>query len=309
MAGHAPPPAKIDRQTTTPFLLRLFYKHNAFNRLDEFVPGTRLPPSLQIYTWQSCTLRELSTLLLTALPNLLEKPYPGTRIAFRLVYADLASAGRSGMGPRYISRELGSVVVGAGLPASSDEDEVMHEDGEADGENGDDAAKENGNSHTNGNGNRKSTPSTTINSTSEALSHLTGGEPDKTLQDARFVIGDYVCAAILPPLSDGSVQAAPPPPAPSGPSMRSDGYGPRGGNGYGGGGGRGGRGGGRFSFSDDRRGSGSGGVPHGEWRRGEAPPERERERDRGDYGGGSWRGGGGGGGYQGRGGGRGRGRW
>ncbi|KAI1173914.1 hypothetical protein F4777DRAFT_417053 [Nemania sp. FL0916] len=30
-------------------------------------------------------------------------------------------------------------------------------------------------------------------------------EPNKTLADARFVVGDYVACAILPPLSDGSV--------------------------------------------------------------------------------------------------------
>ncbi|CAI6336676.1 unnamed protein product [Periconia digitata] len=298
MAGHAPPPVKVDRHTTPPFLLRLFYKHNAFNRLDEFMPDTRLPASLQIYTWQSCTLRELSTLLLSALPNLLQKPYPGTRIAFRLVYPDLAGSQRSGMAGRYLSRELGSVVVGEGLIPEDDNDEgdantdtIMAEDDKTSKTNGD---------HTKS----TSTKRSGINSTTEALAHLTGGEPDKTLHDARFVIGDYICAAILPPLPDGSIQNVPPPPPPSGPS--------RGGGGYRDGGGayRGG-GGGRFSFSDDRRGGGGGGVPQGEWRRGEAPPERERDRDR-DFGGSGWRGGGGGGSYRGgggSGGGRGRGRW
>ncbi|KAF2247237.1 hypothetical protein BU26DRAFT_399191, partial [Trematosphaeria pertusa] len=51
--------------------------------------------------------------LLTALPNLLPKPYAGTRIAFRLVYGDMSAPNRPGMPGRYISRELGSVVVGA----------------------------------------------------------------------------------------------------------------------------------------------------------------------------------------------------
>ena len=32
-----------------------------------------------------------------------------------------------------------------------------------------------------------------------------GGEPEKTLQDARFVIGDYVSCAILPPMDNGGV--------------------------------------------------------------------------------------------------------
>ncbi|KAF2641798.1 hypothetical protein P280DRAFT_516823 [Massarina eburnea CBS 473.64] len=258
--------AKIDRQTTTPFLLRLFYKTSAFTPIADFDPSTRLPPSLQIYTWQSCSLRELSSLLLTALPNLLQKPYAGTRIAFRLVYGDMGGPQRPGVPGRFIGRDLGSVVVGAGTSGEEEEG---------------------------------------VNGVSEALKEL-DGEPDKTLGDAKFVIGDYVCAAIFPPLPDGSVQAAPAPlPTGStrgGPPLRDGpGFGGRGrdvngfgGRGeYGGHGGRGGRGGGRF---DDR----DGGVPHGEWRRGEAPPERERERDR-DLGG-PWRGSGGGRG-------RGRGRW
>ncbi|KAF2677690.1 hypothetical protein K458DRAFT_157706 [Lentithecium fluviatile CBS 122367] len=274
---------KIDRQTTTPFLLRLFYKQNAFHRLEDFDPTLRLPPHLQIYTWQSCTLRELSSLLLSALPNLLPKPYAGTRIAFRLVYGDLAGPNRPGMPGRFISRELGSVVVGA--RTQEDADEGMHVDTGEGASSRDDVA--------------------------EALKQL-DGEPEKTLGEAKFVIGDYIACAIFPPLADGTVQAAPPPlpTGPRGPPPRdafgggrrgdfANGFGGRGDFGYGRGGPRGGGGGGRY---DDRR--GSGGVPQGEWRRGEAPPDRERdyERER-EPSGGFWRGGGGGGR------GRGRGRW
>jgi histone deacetylase complex subunit SAP18 len=110
-----------------------------------------------------------------------------------------------------------------------------------------------------------------------------GGEPEKTLQDAKFVIGDYITCAILPALANGSV--APPPTrgafgrgggdfggsrmAPGGP--RENGFGFRG---------RGGpRGGGSFG-----QGIG-GGVPSGEWRRGERVPEGPSSRGRG-YGGG-----------------------
>lgn len=107
------------------------------------------------------------------------------------------------------------------------------------------------------------------------------GEPDKTLQDVRFVIGDYISCAIFPPLANGSV--APPPAA--GPVARSGGggrvMGEYGGgrgalagppieNGYGGFRGRGGpRGGGGYGggrLSD-------GGLPSGEWRRGERIPD------------------------------------
>ncbi len=106
-----------------------------------------------------------------------------------------------------------------------------------------------------------------------------GGEPEKTLQDAKFVIGDYVICAILPALANGAV--APPPMrgpfgrgggdfgasrmAPGGPRENGFGYrgrgGPRGGGGFG-------------------QGIGAG-VPSGEWRRGERVPEGPSGRGRG----------------------------
>lgn len=234
-------------------------------RLDEFDPTlSRLPQHLQIYTWQSCSLRELCKLLITALPAQLPQPYAGARIAFRLVYPDLQSASRSGGQGRYISRDVGSVIVGA---------RTRNDDVDMDDED---------------------------SSTVEEAFRQLDGDPDKTLGDAKFMVGDYVACAILPPLPDGGVPAAPPPlsgPGRGGPPPyggrggRENGFGGRGDFGYG----RGGRGGARF---DDRR--LSGGVPSGEWRRGEAPPEREPGVPRGGRGGGNsdgnWRG-------------RGRGRW
>ncbi|KAF2827841.1 hypothetical protein CC86DRAFT_200880 [Ophiobolus disseminans] len=264
-------PAKVDRQTTTPFLLRLCYKQGTFHRLDEFDSSLpRLPSHLQIYTWQSCTLRELCQLLLSAVPTQLPQPYAGARIAFRLVYPDIQGSNRPGAPGRFISRDVGSVIVGA---RTKNEDVDM-----GDGD------------------------SVTL---ADALRQL-DGDPDRTLADAKFVIGDYVACAILPPLPDGGVPAAPPPVSaplrgpPTGPygggRGRENGFGGRGDSSFGRGPGGGGRGGGRY---DDRR--LSGGVPSGEWRRGEAPPDREpgygRGRGRGGGGdGGDWRG-------------RGRGRW
>ncbi|EHK99120.1 hypothetical protein M7I_4952 [Glarea lozoyensis 74030] len=128
-----------------------------------------------------------------------------------------------------------------------------------------------------------------------------GGEPEKTLQDARFVIGDYVSCAILPPLENGSV--APPP---GGPPTRGFGgerrggmsgdFAPRGGfggpreNGFG------------FRGRGAPRGGGfgQGMVPSGEWRRGERVPEGPAGSGGGfrggrGYGGGYGRGGFGGG--------------
>lgn len=174
----SPPPSgkDIDRQKTTPFLLNFCYRSNAFHNLADFPlptpsnPRPPLPQHLQIYTWYSCTLKELAHLLTTALPHILPEPAIGTRLSFRLVYPDTSPAargvggrlgGEEGRG-RYTSKEMGSIVIHA--PDSS-----------------------NGNGHV------------------EADYELGGEDMDKTLADSRFVIGDYIDCAIFPPLSDGSV--------------------------------------------------------------------------------------------------------
>ncbi|CZT02047.1 related to nucleolar rRNA processing protein GAR1 [Rhynchosporium agropyri] len=245
--------AKIDRQTTTPFHLKLFYKNGSFNRLDEFSLNAELPPHVQIYTWQSCTLRELSHLLSSALPSLLPDPAIGTRLSYRLIFPDTRNTGPASGPGRYMTKDLGSVIIGEGGPG------ILPDDEEA-------AIVRRG-----------------------PMAGPLGGEPEKTLQDARFVIGDYICCAITPSPDNGG--AAPPPP--TGPSRsgfgpgrgdfgRGGGMGPRE-NGFGGGfRGRGGpRGGGGF---------GQGFVPNGEWRRGEQLPEGHG----GGGGGGRGRGSGGG---------------
>ncbi|GAB7341699.1 hypothetical protein MBLNU457_g0040t1 [Dothideomycetes sp. NU457] len=222
--------ARIDRQTTTPFLLRLYYRSNAFHSPHEF---TTVPPtpslqqsSLQIYTWPNATLSELTSLFTSALPDLLPSPAAGTRIGYRLLFPDTRSVtgpnGEEGRG-RWLSRELGSVVVG---------EAEMEEDG-------------------------------------LGLGRL-GGDAEKTLSEARFVIGDYVSAAIFPPLPGGGVAPLPGPPVERGGRGMGDGFG-RGGFGgrldsY-----RGGVRGGRNGFSERER--GFGGVPSGDWRRGERVPE------------------------------------
>lgn len=210
------------------------------------------------------TLRELTHMLLIACPNALPDPAVGTRIAFRLVFADARSATRPDAPGRFTSKELGSFVIGA--PKQGEGELVGQEEG----------------------GKAKDSLI--------ALLKDADGEPDKTLANGRFVIGDYVDCAILPPLSDGSIATVPPLPSanPRGPrdpgyppprgTLRENGYSGRGE--FGGYGIRGGRGGGRFP---DR---GPSSMPSGEWRRGEAPPPN-------DY----W------GGGRGRGRGRGRGAW
>lgn len=105
--------------------------------------------------------------------------------------------------------------------------------------------------------------------TAGPMAGVLGGEPSKTLQDARFVIGDYIDCAVFPPGNGSNV----------------DGHtdaGRRGGRDYSGsgrgvpredydrfGGRSGGRGGG---FRGGRPGEGWG-VPSGEWRRGERLPD------------------------------------
>lgn len=244
------PKPQIDRQTTTPFHLKLFYRVNTFHPLSDFnipsqpprggpasgpnairtrsPPPPALPAHLQIYTWQSCTLRELSHLLTSALPSLLPDPPVGTRLCFRLIYPDTRSA--ASMGPdargRYLSKDMGSVIVGPRDSPYRDEKE-------------------------------DETPSAGRGSI-----RLQGNDADKTLQDMRFVIGDFVDCAVLPPLENGDV--APPLVTGRGPVGSVAGGGMRAfrENGFG----RPGRG----------RGDRGGGIPMGDWRRGERLPDGGR---------------------------------
>ncbi|KPI41074.1 uncharacterized protein AB675_8024 [Cyphellophora attinorum] len=248
----SPPPTgpsstHIDRPTTCPFLLNFTYRTSAFNPLPSFPiptpqdPKPRLPPHVEIYTWMDCTLRELALLLTSALPSLVPEGQTavGTRLVFRLVYPDMRSVGGGegrggrlwddgGGRGRYTTREMGSVVISA--PAKGKEDQNGHT------ENGTDGLD------------------------------LGGEDADKTLEEARFVIGDFVDVAVFPPLSDGSVvsRGSAMEPTYGGRGGRENGYSARGGPGRGGGLPGGGYGRGRGDFGAP--------VPAGEWRRGERLP-------------------------------------
>lgn len=117
-----------------------------------------------------------------------------------------------------------------------------------------------------------------------------GGTPEKTLQEARFVIGDFISCAIFGPGADGSVAPVHAGRGVVGMRGGRGGDGGRGG-GYGGFGGENGagfRGRGRGGFGGGYSGAGrvgEGGLPQGEWRRGERVPE-----GRGGYGRGRGRG-------------------
>jgi len=114
------------------------------------------------------------------------------------------------------------------------------------------------------------------------MSGRLGGEPDKTLQEARFVVGDWVCCAVFEVGGDGSVSAAP---RVVGRGEVAYGRGVGAGGGYGGGrengfgGGYRGRGRGRGGLYEGRL--GGEGVPSGEWRRGERVPDGGRGYGRG----------------------------
>ncbi|KAI0166606.1 hypothetical protein GGR57DRAFT_31538 [Xylariaceae sp. FL1272] len=151
----------MDRSTTAPFALQLFYRTGAFHRPDEF-SAEILPEHITIHTWNDCTLVELTHHLETTDGNLLPNPAVGTRLAFRLFFQDTRGAVTTG---RYAIKDMGSVVIGDGGPG-------------LDPDNPD------------------------ANITLEDTS------PYKTLNDARFVVGDYISCAILPPLPDGSVAPA-----------------------------------------------------------------------------------------------------
>lgn len=248
-----------------------------FIRLDDFPPfnlhTSTLPPHLQIYTWPSCTLRELSHLLVSALPTMLPSPFIGTRLSYRLIYPDPRSSSGGGGDPpgargRFLSKDLGSVVLGgdgAGIPPSAEEATVVPE-GPMAGE--------------------------------------LFGEPDRTLQEVRFVIGDYVSCAVFPPLANGAVAPAP------GPAVGSAavGGGGRAGAGVGGGGGRGeGEYGGSGGGGGGRMGREYGGGGGGGRLRGEYLSRGGGGGGGGENGYGGFRGRGGGGGGAGGGGGGGRG--
>ncbi|KAI0408727.1 hypothetical protein F4802DRAFT_617687 [Xylaria palmicola] len=241
----------MDRHETSPFALQLFYRTGAFHRPDEFAAGL-LPPAITLHTWPDCTLDELAQHIAAADSHLLPDPAIGTRLAFRLIFQDT----RGVPGP-----------AGNGGGGNANSKYTVKELG----------------SVVIGDGGPGLDPED-----AGAARALGDTDASRTLADARFVVGDYVSCAILPPLPDGSVAPASSARmgrgagagesrlavgrAPNGPAARDrdrdrDGPFPRHGRGGRGGAGRGG---GYEHFG--ARGPRSI-VPSGEWRRGERLPE------------------------------------
>lgn len=238
------PPSKSTREDTAPFHVNLFYRTGAFPEPGEF--GSQpLPSHVQIYTWSDCTLKELALELAAARPSLLPPPAVGTRLVFQLVFPDLRNSSSIGDSqPRFAVKDLGSIVIG---------ENEMGPEGSNDLDAGGHEAEKG------------------------------GSRGNKTLSDARFVVGDYISCAVLPPLSDGSVAPAssirrelPPEPLKIGRSPYRGGYQGRDReNGFGRGSFRG-----RGSWRE----GGGPGFPLGDWRRGErlpdGPPGKPRGRGR-----------------------------
>ncbi|KAH6908182.1 Sin3 associated polypeptide p18-domain-containing protein [Coprinopsis sp. MPI-PUGE-AT-0042] len=190
--------AGVTRDKTTPFLIRAFVKVGGFHRLNVFEDGA-LPTAdeHQVFTWKDATLRELLTTLRdTSSPSSLafaELKHPLARFSFKALYAD-SSPNSSGHKTsrstfKYTTKELGMVYSRdiLGEPGSfslstgattaprllQDEEQQALSTQSLDG---DDTA--------NGNGAEKG-----------------GRDHDKTLEDLRFVPGDYMLISIILPKS------------------------------------------------------------------------------------------------------------
>lgn len=235
------------------------------------------PPNVAIHTWPTATLTELTQQLAATSPDLLPSPSIGTRVAFRLLYHDTLGGPQQQQQqkqqqapsnsnhhhhPRLATQDLGSVVIGSGGPGVGPADDPPDDDSRL-----------------------------TTTSSSDASA--------KTLADARFVVGDFLSVAILPPdTADGSVQ-------PATAARMGRGYGagqaalptglaPGMMRGYGGAGGglrstragRGGGGGGGGVGVGYGREGGHAVPPVGEWRRGERLPDVPGPPGRGRGGGG-----------------------
>lgn len=226
----------VDRTATTPFHLKLFYHAHNFRPLADFAPpgSPALPEHVQIYTWFSCTLRELGMLLTSCLPEVMPEPVIGTRLTFRLIYPDTkpGSQVRAPGEGRFLAKDMGSVIVRAPHP------NVPHSSDAANGATHDAAV--NGDANSGGSGNGGNSGSGGDDGGGSDLLFV-GADANKTLYECRFVVGDYVDCAVQPPYEDGTPM--PPLPARSrvdqpGPGMRA--FGGSYGASYGGGGGYGG---------------------------------------------------------------------
>lgn len=171
---------------TSPFLIRTFIKIGSFHRLTLFEDGT-LPTTdeQQIFTWcvlplllvhqqahgliyicdvryrKDTTLRELLTSIRNIAPQTPEYRHPLARYSFRAIYADSASRGR------FASKDLGIVysrdILGEPGTLNSPAPRLLEDDDE------------------------------------EGREKSEREKEERTLEELRFVPGDYMCVAVLLP--------------------------------------------------------------------------------------------------------------
>ncbi|KAJ7480179.1 histone deacetylase complex protein [Mycena galericulata] len=156
--------APFSREKTVPFLIRTFVKIGSFHRITLFEDGT-LPTTdeQQLFAWKDATLREILSTLRNTAPHVAEYRHPLARFSFRTVYVEQGSRGR------FASKELGMVY-------SRD---ILGEPGTL-----------------------SSTAPRLLEDAYEPPHELVERERDeRSLEDLRFVPGDFLLVAVLLPKS------------------------------------------------------------------------------------------------------------
>ncbi|KAI9453459.1 Sin3 associated polypeptide p18-domain-containing protein [Lactarius psammicola] len=160
------------KKKTAPFLIRAFVKAGSFHRLSQFEDGPLpLADELQIFTWKDATLYELLTTIRNSAPNTLEYRHPLARYSFRTIYADAGNRGQfaqKDLGVVYSRDTLGDLGTVEQLPLA-DASADAHDESNSDGV---DAVQS---------------------------STLARQKDARTLDELRFVPGDYLCVAVMLP--------------------------------------------------------------------------------------------------------------
>ncbi|KAF7320080.1 hypothetical protein MKEN_00792400 [Mycena kentingensis (nom. inval.)] len=159
----AVPAPPFSRETSTPFLIRTFIKIGSFHRINLFEDGT--PPTTdeqQLFTWKDATLREVLSTLRNTVPHVAEYRHPLARFSFRAVYVE------QGRGGRFVTKDLGMVY-------SRD---ILGEPGSI------------------------HSPAPRLLQDSWETTPVTERDrEERTLEDLRFVPGDFLLVAVLLPKS------------------------------------------------------------------------------------------------------------
>ncbi|KAH8979365.1 Sin3 associated polypeptide p18-domain-containing protein [Lactarius hatsudake] len=161
----------VDREKTAPFLIRAFVKTGSFHRISQFEDGpVPIADELQIFTWKDATLYELLTTIRNSAPSTLEYRHPLARYSFRTIYADAGNRGQFAqkeLGVVYSRDTLGDLGTVEQLPLADTAD---------------------------ANDDSKSEDADPVQS-----STLARQKDARTLDELRFVPGDYLCVAVMLP--------------------------------------------------------------------------------------------------------------